>query len=145
HLTATDISAEMIAIARQKAAAQGVENVTFRPGTLEDPDLPPASFDAVLAFNLLHLVADVPAALARAAAVLKPGGVFISKSACLKRQGWYLRPLIGAMRALGRAPYVAFFTAADLDRMVAAAGFDIVEAEDIPPGAPTRFIVARKV
>jgi len=144
RLTATDISGEMIAIARQKAAKAGVDNVTFRAGTLDDPALPAGGYDAVLALNLLHLVEDVPRALGRIREVLRPGGVFISKSACLKGRGWYLRPLIGAMRAVGRAPRVAFFSATELDRMVSAAGFAIVEAEDIPPGAPTRFIVARK-
>src|SRR5690349_11454840 len=56
RIVASDISPEMIAIGREKAAADRVENVEFAVATPEAAPWPDASFDVVLAFNLLHLI-----------------------------------------------------------------------------------------
>ena len=68
---ATDVSPGMIGIARAKLAAQPLRQLTF---ALADADrLPGAAigpFDVVLAFNVLHLVDDLDAAVAGAAAAL---------------------------------------------------------------------------
>jgi 2-polyprenyl-3-methyl-5-hydroxy-6-metoxy-1,4-benzoquinol methylase len=143
HLTATDISSEMIGIAREKARDQGVLNVTFRHADLGD-DVGQGPYDVILAFNLLHLVEDLPAALLAIHTMLKPGGVFISKSGCLGEKGWYLRVMVSAMRALGKAPFVANLKIRELDEQVANAGFTIVETRTFPGIALNRFIVARK-
>jgi len=54
-----DFSAEMVAIARGKAA--GLDHVTFTQGTLDDLD---RAYDVVSAYSLLHLVPDLDVALA---------------------------------------------------------------------------------
>jgi ubiquinone/menaquinone biosynthesis C-methylase UbiE len=64
----------MIEIEREKAAAEGVSNLRFDRATLFDPELEEGSFDAVLAFNLLHLLEDIPAAIQRIRALPRPGG-----------------------------------------------------------------------
>ena len=74
HILATDYAAGMLQIARQKASDQGIENVTFTQSSIEEFRTD-RRFDAVLCLSLLHLVADRPAALARAFELLKPGGV----------------------------------------------------------------------
>ncbi|MGB3554067.1 MAG: class I SAM-dependent methyltransferase [Jannaschia sp.] len=51
---AIDISTAMIDIARGKAAAGGVVNVEFGRADIFDEGFEPGSFDAVLAFNMLH-------------------------------------------------------------------------------------------
>src|SRR5690606_29799636 len=84
HIVGTDISGEMIAIAREKAETEAVTNASFEVGTPEAAPWPDASFDAVLGFNLLHLVSARPAAIAGIHRLLKPGGYFISKTPCLK-------------------------------------------------------------
>jgi ubiquinone/menaquinone biosynthesis C-methylase UbiE len=56
RIRATDISDQMIAIAKGKAAAAGVQNVTFEALAVEDLDVARESVDAVLALSLLHLV-----------------------------------------------------------------------------------------
>ena len=145
HLTSTDISAEMIAIARGKAERDGVENVTFRRANLRDAANGDGPYDAVLAFNLLHLIEDLPEALTAIHHMVKPGGMFISKSGCLAEKGWYLRPIVCVMRMLGKAPYVGYLKIRDLDGQVARAGFKIVETRTFPGMAPSRFIVAQKL
>ena len=143
HLTATDISSKMIGIARDKAWDQGVQNVTFRHADLGD-DVGNGPYDAIMAFNLLHLVEDLPVALSAIHANLKPGGVFISKSGCLGEKGWYLRVIVNVMRALGKAPFVANLKVRELDELVENAGFSIIETRTFPGMALNRFIVARK-
>jgi len=145
EMTATDISGNMIDIGRGKAQADGVENITFVKGDAAASGVAPTSQDAVLAFNLLHLVPDLPAALNEAHALLKPGGVFISKTVCLAEKGWHIRMIVSVMRLFRLAPYVNFLKISDLENMVETAGFKIVETGNYPASPPSRFIVARKI
>jgi len=144
HLTSTDISSVMIDIARAKADGDGVGNVTFRRASIGDAVGADDPFDVVLAFNLLHLIENLPEALSDIHAMVKPGGLFISKSGCLAEKGWFLRPVVRVMRLVGKAPYVGFLKIRDLDDQVEQAGFKIIETRTFPGLAPTRFIVARK-
>lgn len=144
HIAASDISPEMIAIAQEKLAEGGPQNVSFTVGT--EADMPDGPVDAVLAFNLLHLVPDLPATLAAIREHLKPGGVFISKTGCVAEAGWLLRRVvIPAMQLVGKAPYVNPLTQSEVDRQITSAGFEIVETHSYSGIAPTRFVVARRV
>jgi ubiquinone/menaquinone biosynthesis C-methylase UbiE len=127
HMVATDLSGEMIAIAREKAAAQACLNAEFAVATPERAPWPDGSFDAVLAFSLWHLVADRTSALAHIHRVLKPGGVFVSKTPCLAEMNPLIRLALPVMQLVGKAPYVAIFSATALEREIEAAGFAIIE------------------
>lgn len=146
RLVATDVSGEMIAIAREKAAAQGCANAVFETARAEAPVGPAGGFDVVLAFNILHLVAAREAVLRNLHRLLKPGGLFISKTPCLAQMGLPVRLLVPVMQAVGKAPYVGIFTDAELERDITAAGFEIIErARHASKGKDTRpFLVARK-
>jgi ubiquinone/menaquinone biosynthesis C-methylase UbiE len=146
RMVATDLSPEMIAIAREKAAAQGCTNAEFAFAGPEDALWPDASFDAVLAFNLWHLVADRAAALAHVRRVLKPGGLFVSKTPCLAEMNPLIRLAVPVARLIGQAPWVAIFSASDLEREIEAAGFAVVERARHGSGRKDAriFIVARK-
>lgn len=146
----TDISAQMIAIANEKAADAMAENLAFRKaGVMEAGQAELAAgappFDAVLAFNMLHMAEDLPATLAALRARLKTGGLLISKTVCLKSWGWYMLPLIRAMQLVGKAPHVGFFSIAELDQAMVDAGFRILEAELHPASRKARFLVAQKL
>jgi 2-polyprenyl-3-methyl-5-hydroxy-6-metoxy-1,4-benzoquinol methylase len=143
HIRAVDFAPEMIAIAREKANAQGIANVAFAVGTIEDEPAAPV-WDMVMAHSVLHLVPDSDAAIARAFAKLKPGGHFVSSTICLSDGLWFMRPVLPLMRLVRLAPRrVAFFTSADLRAAVKRAGFEIVE--DWQPGRRSAlFLVARK-
>ncbi len=147
HLLATDISSGMIAIAQEKASAQACGNVTFRVAEAYAPVAQPDALDAVLAFNVLHLLQDHRQAMAAAREMLKPGGLFISKTTCLAEMNKLIRIAVPMMQAIGKAPHVAFFRADDLLADIAAAGFEIVEAARHGSGRtdPRIFIVARKI
>ena len=150
RMMATDLSGEMIAIAREKAAAQACGNAEFAAATPERAadgvPWPDGSFDAVLAFNLWHLVADRTSALAHVHRVLKPGCLFVSKTPCLAEMNPLIRLAVPVMQLVGKAPYVAIFSATALEREIEAAGFAIIERARHGSGRKDAriFIVARK-
>ena len=115
RLVGTDVSGEMIAIAREKAGAQGCGNAEFEVAPADRALGADGAFDAVLAFNVLHLIADRPAALRQAVRALKPGGLFISKTPCLSEMNPLLRLAVPVARLVGKAPHVAFFSAVALE------------------------------
>jgi ubiquinone/menaquinone biosynthesis C-methylase UbiE len=143
---ATDISAEMIAIAEEKRAAGSVPSPVFRAATAEALAPEDGQFNAILAFNYLHLVRDVPGTLRRIHALLAAEGLFISKTPCLGDMNPLIRLALPAMRAIGKAPFVSVFRATELSQSIGAAGFDILVTEShTSKGKDTRpYIVARK-
>ena len=142
---ATDISAGMIAIANEKHAAGPIPALVFRTATAEALT-PDAAYNAVLGFNYLHLVRDLPGTLRRIHALLAAEGLFISKTPCVGDMNPLIRLALPAMRAIGMAPYAGVFRAADLSRHIRAAGFDILATENhATKGNDNRpYIVARK-
>ena len=128
HIRATDFSNRMLEAGRKKAAAAGIENIAFEKAPAGDPRFEGQKFDAILAFNILHLVPKLDAALARMHTSLKPGGLIISKTPCLGDMNPLIRwIMLPAMRAVGQAPYVNCLTAADLGLAIENAGFEIIE------------------
>ena len=144
---ATDFSAEMIEIAREKHGASSIRGLAFQAVTAET--LPPEAgpFDAVLGFNYLHLVRDLPGTLRRINALLAPEGLFISKTPCLGDMNPLIRlALLPVMRAIGMAPYAGAFRATELGELMEAAGFEVLATENhATKGNEARpYIAARK-
>ena len=149
---ATDLAAGMIAIARDKLARKSCRALRFEVATAESMAAgtvasEASGWDAVLGFNWLHLVADLPATLRAVHSLLRPGGLFITKTVCLGD----MNPLIGlaipVMRLFGKAPAtVSRFGSAELEREIAAAGFAIeaVERHGSKGKDARAFIVARR-
>ena len=143
----TDQSSEMIRIARDKAADEH-SNLEFRVlGAAESAQLE-EGFDVVMGFNLFHLVPDADAVLADIFKMLKPGGLMISKTPCLmdKAFGWkrfLVAGMLPILKRIGKAPDVGLWRIADVDRRIADAGFETLEAGNFP--AISRYVVARKI
>ncbi len=141
EIVATDVASEMIAIAREKGKDTG--NVRFEVADETLNQFGNDSFDAVLAFNLIHLVPNPQSALRRFHDVLKPGGFFVSKTPCLGGN-LMLRPMIRVMQFFGKAPFVSFLRPDDVANMVERAGLEIVERANHNKRTWGHFIVARK-
>lgn len=138
----TDLSAEMIKIARAKLSDDMPAQLTFDVAPADA--LPPGDFDAVLALNLLHLLPDMEAVLAQIFDALPSGGLFIAKTGLLKDGKWFLGLIIPVMRAIGKAPFVRSMSQDELLTALAKTGFDVVETVNQPGIAPRLFTVARK-
>jgi 2-polyprenyl-3-methyl-5-hydroxy-6-metoxy-1,4-benzoquinol methylase len=127
---ATDLSPGMIAIAGEKLAASPVAGLRFRCATAAAVAAEGARFDVVLAFNVLHLLRDLEATLRAVHAMLPPGGLFLSKTPCLREMTPLVRlALVPALRAVRLAPHVEALDEAMLTRAIAAAGFEIEAVE----------------
>lgn len=148
HILAADISDAMLEVGRRNAAAQGVDNIAFLHGDAFAPELAGQSFDVVMVFNMLHLLRDPDAVLARCHGLVKPGGLLISKTPCLGDLGLFKRAMfrvvIPAMQLVGRAPFVSFLTGSALEERVAAAGFEIIERVTLPGDLARPYLVARR-
>ncbi len=144
RVTAIDISSKMIEIARKKAEAGHVDNIAFKQSSIDEFNAPDQSFDAVLGLSILHLVEDRDAVIAKVQRMLKPGGVFVSSTACLGNTMKIFKLIAPVGRFFGLIPLVNIFTTAELVDSLAKAGFSI-DHQWQPGRGKAVFIVAKKV
>lgn len=118
-VTGVDISATQVALARRN-----VPGATFIQADMATLDLPPASFDAAVAFySLTHVPRDEqPGLIRRVAGWLRPGGVFLATmgadaSADEVEEDW-----------LGVPMFFSHFGARRNRRLVAEAGLVVEES-----------------
>lgn len=144
-----DISPEMIRNAMKKKDEAKIMNVSFSQGTLFSCDLEKSSFDKIIAYAIIHLLEDCEKVIQRIHELLKPGGLFISTTACMKdKMAVKTRLEVTTyliMNKLGISPFhVNRFMPADVVKLIEDQGFQIVETGKITHEIPAVFIVARK-
>lgn len=140
---AVDFSARMLEMARARAAEAGVGNVSFERGDITTMAIPPESYDMVLGLSILHLLENRQAVIARVFDILKPGGRFVSSTACLgDSMKWfgYVAPL---GRAIGLLPMLNVMTPDQLRADMQQAGF-VIEHDWRPAPKAALFLIARK-
>ena len=144
QIHAIDFSEEMINIAKAKAAQANITNVKFEKASIDTFIAPPESYDAVLGLSVLHLLDDMDAAIEKSFHLVKPGGVFITSSACLRdRFHVLLWPILWLGKLVGKVPTVKFISAKSVVKSLMAAGFEI-DYQWRPRKALWVFIVAKK-
>lgn len=143
HLRATDISPKMIEIAKGKAAAEKIDNLTFEVSSVDELDVADQSLDAVLALSLIHLLEDRDEAFAKVHRMLKKDGVFVTSTVCLGDNMKFFKVLAPIGRFLGLMPLLRVFTVQELVTSLTDAGFEIDYKWQHGKGR-VAFIVARK-
>ncbi len=143
HILAIDISDGMLEIARAKAEAGNVKNVNFERSSIDDFEANDATYDAVIAHSILHLLDDKRPILEKIHRMLKPGGVFVSSTVCLSGTLRLLKPVLLLGRYFGLLPLVRFFTSEELSNELMEAGFRI-DHQWQPEKGKAVFIVATK-
>jgi len=144
HIRATDLSEKMLEIARDKAAKTNANNITFEQATVEDLQTDDNSVDVILTLSLLHLLKDRHAGIAKIYKTLKPGGVFVSSTVCLKDYKNPIKYVLPLGSKLGLLPTVKTVTKQQLEDEIKQAGFEI-EYVWQPEAGAAAFIIARKV
>jgi 2-polyprenyl-3-methyl-5-hydroxy-6-metoxy-1,4-benzoquinol methylase len=144
HIHATDFSQRMVEIARAKAEKAGITNVTFEQADITTMPPAPARYDVVMGHSILHLLSDPQKAIKASHAMLKPGGYFITSTACLAGGLGLVLGILGPIgKALGRLPTLKAFSRTRLEAMHRDAGFEIVQNWQ-PGKGKAVFIIARK-
>jgi ubiquinone/menaquinone biosynthesis C-methylase UbiE len=104
-VVATDISAEMLAYGRERAAAAGLDNVEFIESDASSLDFPAESFDAAVSRWGIIFEPDGEGAAARVRAFLKPGArMAISSWGTPERVPMIARPMRTALERLDMPP-----------------------------------------
>lgn len=143
HIRAIDISSKMLEIARGKATRGGVGNVTFEQETIEEVSVSDHSLDVVLGLSILHLLDNKEEAIAKVHRMLKPGGVFVTSTACIGDTMKFFKIIAPVGRLLGLMPLVKVFTTDELVASLTAAGFEI-DHQWQPGKGKAVFVVAKK-
>ncbi|WP_028878036.1 class I SAM-dependent DNA methyltransferase [Terasakiella pusilla] len=143
HILATDISAKMLEIAKQRAEAKDLTNITFQQGEILDFSHQLNQYDMVLAHSLLHLLGDRTSAISAAFQMLKPGGVFVSSTICLNHIALWVKTLLNLGRLLGLLPHIHFISPEVILEEIKQAGFEI-DVSHHPSARAGLFIIARK-
>ncbi len=143
RIRAIDISANMLAIAQRKADEQQIENITFEQATIENLNVPDQSLDVVLGLSILHLLEDKEAIIAKIYRMLKPGGIFVSSTACLGDTMSWFKFIAPIGKFLGIFPLVKVFTIQELEQSLTNANFTL-DYQWQPAKGKAVFIVAQK-
>ena len=144
RLEGIDVSEKMIELAQGKMRDRRVGNAEFRRGDAFDQRLAAGSFSAVTAFNVFHLVEDIPGLLTRLHELLQPGGLLVSQTPCLAERSWWVRSLVGLAQRLEFAPAIRSLTFDELEVLVSGAGFEILEVGTWDEKDAVRRVVARR-
>ena len=137
-VVASDISAEMLAYGRERAAAAGLENLEFVESAAASLDFPPQSFDAAFSRFGIIFEPEAEAAAARVRGFLVPGSrMAVASWGLPERVPFIAVPLGTAMRTLGVDPPppgtpgpLSRPTPEALGGLLEGGGFSAVEVEE---------------
>jgi ubiquinone/menaquinone biosynthesis C-methylase UbiE len=141
HIQAIDISSKMIEIAQGKANAKNVENVTFKRSTIDEFSVSDQTLDVVLGLSILHLLANKEEVIAKVYKMIKPGGIFVTSTACIGDTMKLFKVIAPIGKLFGLTLMV--FTTNELENSLTDAGFEI-DYRWQPGRGKAVFIVAKK-
>jgi ubiquinone/menaquinone biosynthesis C-methylase UbiE len=137
RVVATDFADNMLVVLRERMKQAGLSNVETARRDIYALGFPPGSFDAVVAGNVLHLVADLDRAVHALCSVLRPGGKVIAPTFVHDEtlRSKVLSRLFATFMVMHRR-----FTAASLREALARNGLRITRSETIPGPIPIAYV-----
>ncbi len=140
-ITATDLSPEMIKIARAKAEKQAVRNVNFQVEDACNLGFPGNSYDTIIASNVLHLLFDPALALQEIKRVLTDGGILIAPTYChgANPGSHVFSRLMGLSGFKARSRW----SIGSFQKFIRNNEFEIIKCQRIKGVIPMAYLVAR--
>lgn len=142
-IQAIDISTKMIDICKFKASEHQIKNIDFERTTIFDEKFKAGSFDAIIAFNIFHLLEEPQKYFQRLNQILKPGGIIISSTPCMS-EAFLLNSVLKAFSFIGLTPKLNSFTSSEMEHMLLNESFKIVEFYRIKPKSPIYVCILEK-
>ena len=115
----------MLEIAREKADAANIDNVSFKQSTIEELEEFSDAFDVAMAHSILHLLENPNATIEKVYKMLKPGGIFVTSTFCLGDANVFLRTIVPIARFFRIVPYVNILKRATLEDSFTNSGFEM--------------------
>jgi ubiquinone/menaquinone biosynthesis C-methylase UbiE len=146
HLTATDFSDEMVAVAKERL--KGLENVSVEKANCFNLSYPDSSFNTVFMANLLHIIREPEKAVAEGKRVLKKNGRLIVISLTTEGMTFFNRlgMIYRYLKTYGKpSPTAQTLTVQKTRDMLKNCGFEIEEAKLIGNKSKAIFIIATAV
>jgi len=137
EVTATDYASAMVEELEARIRREGFSNVRCEQADLYALRFEAGSFDAVVAANVLHLVPDLPGALAALRRVLRPGGRLIVPTFC--HDETVLSRAVSRVLALTGFPGRRRLTATRLRDELEAAGVRVNRLDLLPGVIPIAY------
>lgn len=138
ELIATDYSAAMVSALTKRMGDAGATNIRCEQADLYALPFDDATFDAAVAANVLHLVPDLPLALAALRRVVKPGGRLIVPTFCHDETA--LSRLVSRALAMTGFPGHRRFTAKSLSLSLENSGIRINQTDTLPGVIPIGYV-----
>jgi 2-polyprenyl-3-methyl-5-hydroxy-6-metoxy-1,4-benzoquinol methylase len=142
-IQAIDISAKMIDICKFKASERKIKNIDFERTTIFDEKFKAGSFDAIIAFNIFHLLEEPQKYFQRINQILKPGGLIISSTPCMS-EAILLNSVLKVFSFIGLTPKLNSFTSSEMEHMLLNESFKTVELNKIKPKSPIYICILEK-
>lgn len=129
HVTALDVTPEMLDVAAGLARERGLSNIAFQSGDAMALPFDDGSFDVLTSRLSAHHYGDPARALAEAFRVLKPGGRFLLADTIAPEDAT-LDTFNNCFELLRDASHVRNWRATEWLRMLSGAGFETAEVLD---------------
>lgn len=142
-IVATDISPEMIAIAKKKQSGLNIKSIDFQVQDSYNLSFSDKSFDVVIASNLFHLLYEPEKPMYEVKRVLKDNGIFIAPTFCV---GENLKSKIITTIAgvLSGFKIVNKWSIKEFEALLTKNGFKIIKVENVEGRFPLAYIVMTK-
>ncbi len=144
RLVGIDISSKLLAIAERRKVERDITNVEFALTTVFDERFESESFSVVMAFYVLHFYEDIDEVVRRIYDLLKPGGLFISETACLGEHNRLIGKLVRSAGKLGFLPLINRLSTQQIERALEHGGFTVVEKTKFSGSNGEYTLIARK-
>jgi len=140
---AIDISTKMIEISKKKASERKIQNIDFERTTIFDEKFKAGSFDAIIAFNIFHLLEEPQKYFQRINQILKQGGLIISSTPCMS-EALILNSVLKVFSFIGLTPKLKSFTSSDMEHILINKSFKTLELNRIKPKSPIYICILEK-